>query len=208
MMTAVLSATNALRHDRIHALDDNQSVYPVALVEMNSGSLLYSYSSSSTDWRAKYLEVADMLAETRAELEDFQQSSKELEEELEQELVRTEKAQQDLKIKASKAEAERDEWKVCLISVSLPPFHSCICLCYSPSSCPYKQLTTQPQLLSSVNWISSDKSSRKLKSNYANWKWETMTLNAMSELYHRVWSTLSLSTHVLWRRKYYLNMNY
>lgn len=90
-MTAVLSATDALRHDKIHAHDDNHY--------------------SSTDWRAKYLEVADMLAETRAELEDFQQSSKELEEELEQELERTEKAQQDLKIKASKAETERDEWK-------------------------------------------------------------------------------------------------
>lgn len=52
-----------------------------------------------------------MLAETRAELEDFQQSSKELEEELEQELERTEKAQQDLRIKAAKAETERDGWK-------------------------------------------------------------------------------------------------
>ena len=53
-----------------------------------------------------------MLAETRAELDEFQQSSKELEEELEAELERTEKAQKDLVIKASKAESERDEWKV------------------------------------------------------------------------------------------------
>lgn len=62
-----------------------------------------------------------MLAETRAELDEFQQSSKELEEELEAELERTEKAQKDLVVKASKAESERDEWKVC---------HSL------PSSCP------------------------------------------------------------------------
>jgi len=53
-----------------------------------------------------------MLAETRAELDEFQQSSKELEEELEAELVRTEKAQKDLVVKASKAESERDGWKV------------------------------------------------------------------------------------------------
>ena len=53
-----------------------------------------------------------MLTETRAELDEFQQSSKELEEELEAELERTEKAQKDLLVKASKAESERDEWKV------------------------------------------------------------------------------------------------
>jgi len=53
-----------------------------------------------------------MLAETRAELDEFQQSSKELEEELEAELERTERAQKDLVVKASKAEGERDEWKV------------------------------------------------------------------------------------------------
>ena len=56
-----------------------------------------------------------MLAETRAELDEFQQSSKELEEELEAELERTEKAQKDLVVKASKAENERDEWKVCCL---------------------------------------------------------------------------------------------
>ena len=53
-----------------------------------------------------------MLAETRAELDDFQVSSRELEEELERELERTEKAQKDLKVKAAKAEQEKDEWKV------------------------------------------------------------------------------------------------
>ena len=54
-----------------------------------------------------------MLAETRAELDDFQVSSRELEEELERELERTEKAQQELKVKAAKAEREKDDWKVC-----------------------------------------------------------------------------------------------
>ena len=73
-----------------------------------------SYSSGApTDWKEKYYEAADMLQETRAELDDFQRSSKELEEELERELERTEKAMQDLRVKAAKAETERDEWKVC-----------------------------------------------------------------------------------------------
>ena len=67
---------------------------------------------SFTDWKAKYNEVADMLQETRQELDDFQVSSRELEEELEKELARTEKAQQDLKVKAARAEHEREEWKV------------------------------------------------------------------------------------------------
>ncbi|CDO76621.1 hypothetical protein BN946_scf184868.g35 [Trametes cinnabarina] len=92
-MTAVLQATDILRKDR--GMDDNA----------------INFSSPGTDWRARYLEVADMLAETRAELDDFQHSSKELEEELERELERTEKAQQDLRVKVAKAEQERDEWK-------------------------------------------------------------------------------------------------
>jgi hypothetical protein len=53
-----------------------------------------------------------MLAETKNELDDFHQSSKELEEELERELLRTEKAQQDLRVKVERAENERDSWKV------------------------------------------------------------------------------------------------
>ncbi|KIJ68326.1 hypothetical protein HYDPIDRAFT_81632 [Hydnomerulius pinastri MD-312] len=99
-MTAVLSATDALRRDPIMAsLDDNQINY------------------SSTDWKAKYYEVHDMLAETRAELDEFHTSSKELEEELIKEIERTEKAQQDLKVKVSRMETERDEWKSKFVSL-------------------------------------------------------------------------------------------
>ncbi|KAJ6519942.1 hypothetical protein C8R45DRAFT_953331 [Mycena sanguinolenta] len=93
-MTAVLSPQDPLRRDRLMSLDDSQLSY-----------------SSSTDWREKYNEVADMLAETRAELDEFQIASRELEAELEAELQRTEKAQQDLKVKVARAETERDEWK-------------------------------------------------------------------------------------------------
>ncbi|OAX44733.1 hypothetical protein K503DRAFT_1598 [Rhizopogon vinicolor AM-OR11-026] len=99
-MTAILSATDALRRDPIMAsIEDNQFNY------------------SSTDWKAKYNEVADMLAETRAELDEFHTSSKELEEELIKEIDRTEKAQQDLKVKVAKTELERDEWKFKFISL-------------------------------------------------------------------------------------------
>ncbi|KAJ6604768.1 hypothetical protein DFH09DRAFT_897836 [Mycena vulgaris] len=93
-MTAVLSSVDPLRRDRLMSLDDNQLSY-----------------SSSSDWREKYNEVADMLAETRAELDEFHIASRELEAELEAELQRTEKSQQDLKVKVARAETERDEWK-------------------------------------------------------------------------------------------------
>ncbi|KAI0704838.1 hypothetical protein BC835DRAFT_1315347 [Cytidiella melzeri] len=88
-MTAVLQPVDVFRSDRLMAHNDEDF----------------------SDWKSKYYEVADMLQETRQELDDFQVSSRELEEELEKELARTEKAQQDLKVKAARAEHERDEWK-------------------------------------------------------------------------------------------------
>jgi len=105
---------------------------------------------SITDWKAKYYEAAEMLTETKNELDDFHQSSKELEEELERELQRTEKAQQELKVKVERAETERDSWKVChpflytsLVRIVGP----------SPSSCHFKPTTIQLQLPFSVNSI-------------------------------------------------------
>ncbi|EDR15644.1 uncharacterized protein LACBIDRAFT_300766 [Laccaria bicolor S238N-H82] len=100
-MTAVLSPTDPLRKDRYTSLEDNG----------------ISYAATSTDWREKYNEVLDMLAETRAELDDFHHASKELEAELENELQRTEKAQQDLKVKVAKSQNERDEWKTKFMSL-------------------------------------------------------------------------------------------
>ncbi|KAE9410986.1 hypothetical protein BT96DRAFT_1011682 [Gymnopus androsaceus JB14] len=100
-MTAVLSPIDALRRDPMSSAMDDSAI---------------SYSGS-TDWRAKYDEVADMLAETRAELDDFHHASKELEAELEAELQRTEKTQQDLRVKVARAETERDDWKSKFISL-------------------------------------------------------------------------------------------
>jgi DNA-binding transcriptional regulator GbsR (MarR family) len=45
-------------------------------------------------------------------LDEFQASSKELEDELERELSATEKQQTELKEKIKRLEAEKDEWKV------------------------------------------------------------------------------------------------
>lgn len=52
------------------------------------------------------------MSETLADLDEFQRSSKELEDELEKDLERNEKAQQDLRVKVARAETERDDWKV------------------------------------------------------------------------------------------------
>ncbi|KAG9314469.1 hypothetical protein JVU11DRAFT_5266 [Chiua virens] len=110
-MTAVLSAVDVLRRDSVMAsLDDNQ-IKSVHLPLPPPLQLTLPSYSSPTDWKTKYYEVADMLAETRAELDEFHTSSKELEEELIKEIERTEKAQQDLKVKVSRVESERDEWK-------------------------------------------------------------------------------------------------
>lgn len=76
-----------------------------------------SSSSTPTDYRAKYEEAADMLAEARNELDDFVHSSKELEEELLRELERTEKTQKDLKDRISRVESDRDDWKNKFISL-------------------------------------------------------------------------------------------
>ena len=127
-MTAVLQATDILRKDRgMASIDDNAIKYPLHPRPQRGHSANLPPSSSGfpsgTDWKAKYIEVADMLAETRAELDDFHHSSKELEEELERELERTEKAQQELKVKVARAETERDDWKVCIARASMgsPP---------------------------------------------------------------------------------------
>jgi nuclear distribution protein NudE len=53
------------------------------------------------------------------ELDDFQTSSRELEEELEKELAATEKQQADLRDKISKLEVEKEEWKVRLAALDV-----------------------------------------------------------------------------------------
>lgn len=50
--------------------------------------------------------------------EEFQQSSKELEDEMEQELAANDKQQADLRERIKRLEAEKEEWRVCIPSPS------------------------------------------------------------------------------------------
>ncbi|ELU36341.1 hypothetical protein AG1IA_09630 [Rhizoctonia solani AG-1 IA] len=70
-----------------------------------------SRPNESVDWESKYHEVSELLQETRAELDEFQTSSKELEEELERELEATERQMTDLRNRVERVERERDDSK-------------------------------------------------------------------------------------------------
>jgi len=89
-----------------------------------------SPQEEAAHYREKYRRILDMLDETRAELgmstatlfhgtylliilDEFQASSKELEDELEKELAATEKQQTDLREKIKRLEGEKEDWKVC-----------------------------------------------------------------------------------------------
>ena len=127
----------------IRRLPDQVPSFAMPQVPTRTNAIQFlSYLSTSTDWKAKYNEVADMLAETRAELDEFHTSSKELEEELIKEIDRTERAQQDLKVKVSRTETERDEWKVRFRPNGRS--NGLIKHCCSPNSCLFKPLITPP----------------------------------------------------------------
>ena len=86
-----------------------------------------------------------MLAEARAELDDFVHSSKELEEELLRELERNEKVQKDLKDKVIAVEADRDNWKVrsSVVRIRSGELTSRV-VGNSPALCLYKRTTIRP----------------------------------------------------------------
>lgn len=60
-------------------------------------------------------ELEETLAETRYTLEEFQLSSKELEEELEKEIDSTERRYNEIKIRNEAMRQEVDDWKVTII---------------------------------------------------------------------------------------------
>ncbi|BEI94668.1 uncharacterized protein CcaverHIS019_0702490 [Cutaneotrichosporon cavernicola] len=62
-------------------------------------------------YRDKYRVAVDLLNETRAELDEFQLSSRELEQELEKELEATEAKHADLQERIQRLETDKDEWK-------------------------------------------------------------------------------------------------
>ncbi|KAE8539400.1 hypothetical protein D1P53_004500 [Cryptococcus gattii VGV] len=73
-------------------------------------------------YREKYRQALDMLTDTRAELEEFQQSSKELEDEMEQELAANDKQQADLRERIKRLDAEKEEWRT--KHIALQKMHS------------------------------------------------------------------------------------
>jgi predicted nucleic acid-binding Zn-ribbon protein len=66
-------------------------------------------------WRSHGENLENTLQDTRAALDEFQVSSRELEEELEKELQTTEKAYNDLKSRCEHFKRDADEWKVPLL---------------------------------------------------------------------------------------------
>ncbi|KAG8946583.1 NADH:ubiquinone oxidoreductase [Tulasnella sp. 424] len=67
--------------------------------------------SQAIDWHQKYEQVKELLDLARDELDEFQASSQELEEELEKELQRTERAQRELEDQVRRLEVDRDNWQ-------------------------------------------------------------------------------------------------
>ncbi|KAG9044920.1 NADH:ubiquinone oxidoreductase [Tulasnella sp. UAMH 9824] len=67
--------------------------------------------SQNIDWHQKYEQVKELLDLARDELDEFQASSQELEEELEKELQRTERAQRELEDQVRRLEVDRDNWQ-------------------------------------------------------------------------------------------------
>ncbi|KAI8982186.1 hypothetical protein BDF20DRAFT_818334 [Mycotypha africana] len=63
-------------------------------------------------WRSRSENLEISLQETRAALDEYQVSSRELEEELEKELQATEKAYKDLKARCEHFKQDADDWKV------------------------------------------------------------------------------------------------
>ncbi|WVN86492.1 uncharacterized protein L203_101656 [Cryptococcus depauperatus CBS 7841] len=94
----------------------------IGLDDIYQGIAFQSLDEEMVYYRSKFREALDMLTDTRAELEEFQQSSKELEDEMEQELAANERQQTDLKDKIKKLEYEKDELRS--KSVTLQKTHS------------------------------------------------------------------------------------
>jgi predicted nucleic acid-binding Zn-ribbon protein len=63
-------------------------------------------------WRNHAENLENTLSDTRAALDEFQISSRELEEELEKELQTTEKVCGDLKARCEQLKRESEDWKV------------------------------------------------------------------------------------------------
>ncbi|KIJ24156.1 hypothetical protein M422DRAFT_275130, partial [Sphaerobolus stellatus SS14] len=102
----------------------------------------------SDEWEQKYLESQLTLEETRHILEEFQQSSQELEDELTLELEHTERAQRELQAKVMRLEVEKEEWKA--LSIFLAKFVSLQTTHYETTMTSQKEIDDLRQQLKRV----------------------------------------------------------
>jgi hypothetical protein len=145
-----------------------------------------------------------MLAETRAELDDFHQASKELEAELQNELQRTERAQREVQVKVIRAENERDEWKVHVAPESTRCQFTYLTLFFRISSCPFKQhntTTTSPQreldqLRQELEYQKTKENIRELEMGNDDWS----ATNTQSLPVWLIWSPTC--TQGYWRKRF------
>ncbi|KAI9358146.1 hypothetical protein BD770DRAFT_364484 [Pilaira anomala] len=82
--------------------------------DINMSSRIMQFNSSQEEleyWRAHAEDLENTLQDTRAALDEFQVSSRELEEELEKELQTTEKAYNDLKSRCEHFKRDAENWK-------------------------------------------------------------------------------------------------
>ncbi|KAF7720813.1 NADH:ubiquinone oxidoreductase [Apophysomyces ossiformis] len=84
----------------------------VDMSSMSSGIMQFNSVQDELEYYRSHAEnLENTLQETRAALDEFQISSRELEEELEKELQTTEKAYKDLKARCEQFKREADDWK-------------------------------------------------------------------------------------------------
>ncbi|KAG2172366.1 hypothetical protein INT43_004908 [Umbelopsis isabellina] len=86
-------------------------------VDMSSRYMSFNNMQDELDyWRNHAENLENTLSETRAALDEFQVSSRELEEELEKELQSTEKVCGDLKSRCEQLKRESEDWKILMHS--------------------------------------------------------------------------------------------
>ncbi|WVR00145.1 hypothetical protein IAU59_007287 [Kwoniella sp. CBS 9459] len=117
LSTLDLPPTNG--HASVHKMPSSSNM---GMEDDEEDTVFDSPEEEIAHYREKYRQAMDMLSETRAELEEFQQSSRELEDEMEQELAANEKQQDELRERIKRIEAEKEEWKA--KQIALQKMHS------------------------------------------------------------------------------------
>ncbi|KAK4685527.1 hypothetical protein P7C73_g4626, partial [Tremellales sp. Uapishka_1] len=102
---ALPPASNGMGHASVHKMPSSSTMG----MDDDDDRTFDSPEVEVVYYRERYRRILDALNETRAELDEFQTSSKELEDELEKELAVTEKQQGELKERIKRLEMEKDD---------------------------------------------------------------------------------------------------